>query len=478
MKSIQGKLLAGLLVGQGILWVAAAVGVWYSVRARLYTEFDNELRFRAASLRFYIPSRTFEESVKKRWPEFEEEDSDWYYQAWRGDDTVRARSSNLGESELPRPEKSPPGFFRGKRHPIGDLEGPGGESLRGIILESPAPHWISGPNKSKYSSTLLLARSRELLDQRLALLAGAVLAAGLLAAGITALMVRYSVRVGLRPLREMGEQASRIDVTSLDSRFERDDIPAELKPISSRFNDLMERLEEGFRRERRFSADLEHELRTPLAELKSIAELVVQWPEEASGKHHEEILAITLQMQGIMESLLALSRYETDSEPARVERVEVGPLIEECWSHWGSVADGKEIETTIDLEDAPEVETDRDMLRLIVSNLVSNAVEYTPANGAIHLVSKSVGDDLFRIANRVNGFDPEDIPRMTDRFWRHDPARTGTHHSGLGLSVAAACAERLHLDLLAEFDEEERQLEFRVRRQSPGAAVDPDPPSR
>jgi signal transduction histidine kinase len=90
---------------------------------------------------------------------------------------------------------------------------------------------------------------------------------------------------GLSPLNQLANQAASITADSLATRFPTEIWPGELTPISSRLNDLLERLEQSFERERRFSADLAHELRTPIAELRSLAELALKWPEDCITKH-------------------------------------------------------------------------------------------------------------------------------------------------------------------------------------------------
>ena len=122
----------------------------------------------------------------------------------------------------------------------------------------------------------------------------------------------------------------------------------------------------------------------------------------------------------------------------------------------------KKIDVDFDLADSRRLKTDRHMLQLIIRNLISNAVEYTPEKGSIRIASGKQNHGIVSITNSVNGLKPEDVPHLTERFWRQDESRTGDTHSGLGLSVAAACANRLNLTLDATLEEEKRLLTFRI----------------
>ncbi|NNE94072.1 MAG: hypothetical protein HKN23_20690 [Verrucomicrobiales bacterium] len=468
MKSIQSQLLTGLLVGQSVLWILAAVGVWYSVRARLYAEFDNELRFTTAALRFHIRSRSLDEQIERRWPEFLAKGSGWYFQSWNSDGSVRVRSANLSNESLPVLQKTDRGYPPIADYPIEDFRGPGGQALRGVSVENrlTSPRFLDR-DRSRYATTLVVAHSREALDRKLAWLGVAVGLACLLAAGATTLLVRISVRRSLRPLNEMGEKAASIDVSNLSTRFNPDGLPSELQPISSQLNDLMNRIEDGIGRERRFSSDLEHELRTPLAELKAIADLLVRWPEESGEKRHKEILGIVTQMEGIMESLLMLSRWESDADSAVTEEFEVGSVIDSCWRKWTKKAGEKQIKSEVEISSGTLLETDPALFQLILNNLISNAVEYTPEGGSILIESESV-ESPFTITNSVNGLKQEDVKHLTERFWRHDESRTGVQHSGLGLSVASTCAKRIQFELKAELDEAEKLLRVHLQSTDPG----------
>jgi two-component system sensor histidine kinase QseC len=248
----------------------------------------------------------------------------------------------------------------------------------------------------------------------------------------------------------------------LASRFATDALPAELTPISSRLNDLLTRLEQSFERERRFSADLAHELRTPIAELRALAELALKWPETRDGETDRDVLAAACQMEGIVTRLLALLRSERGQLAAVRERVELSPMIENVWKPFLQKAAEKKLHFSFGASNGAEVQTDPVLLRSILTNLVDNAVEYTPAGGTVRIESKvEHGDFTVTVGNTVEQFTPDDLSRLFDRFWRKDAARSSSDHSGLGLSLARAFASAMGGDLTAAL--EDSRLVFRFR---------------
>ena len=219
----------------------------------------------------------------------------------------------------------------------------------------------------------------------------------------------------------------------------------------------MERLEESFEREKRFSADLAHELRTPIAELRMMSEVALRWPEQANSDQARETLEIAEQMQGIIESLLVLGRYENGQADLRPEPVDISGLGKACWKPFAGRAAEKNIKVNLEIPDTQTLESDPKLLRLIFTNLFSNATEYTPAEGVIDITGSSgMNGMVLRVSNTVSGIGPESVSHLFERFWRQDNARTDNNHSGLGLCLARTCSRALSLDLQAGLDQENR----------------------
>ena len=167
--------------------------------------------------------------------------------------------------------------------------------------------------------TLVLAHGREELEAFLLSLQVtlALVAAGLLAG--TAVLVRAVLGVGLAPLDDLGLRLEALDAESLGrDAGDRGTPPPSCAPMIRHLNGLLARLNESFAREKAFSANLAHELRTPLAELRAVAEVALKWPDEPSSGPEAlaEIRAIGLQMESVVVNLLALARCEEKHEPS------------------------------------------------------------------------------------------------------------------------------------------------------------------
>jgi len=493
MNSIRNRLLLWLLCGLGALLVAGGAGVYFSSKESLLGEIEAELRAASRDARIMArgggasaPGPSFgsgyrppgmasgrpEEAMNFRWPEFDRAESGFYYQVWSREGRSIVRSPSLGKLKLPRPEgiDSKPRYLT--------VQFSEAEVLRAVVVSYPSmtrggfrgrPGYGPGPGMRRGSlngdSTIeiMVARDLSAMEETLSGLIGKIFLFGLAIAIAAVFLVSIAVRRGLSPLRSLGEEVAAIDASSLDSRFATESLPRELLPISNRLNDLIARLERSFERERRFSSDLAHELRTPIAELRAIAEVGDQWPEEMSPDQTREILEISLQMQNVVETLLALSRWEQASGEWEKEDVALATLVDECWQPYSAQAKEKQLAITMKVAREEVIQTDPGLFRHILNNLFSNAVEYTPRSGSVCIETLSGEDGRIvgmSVANSVNGLKPDDVPHLLDRFWRRDESRTDSGHSGLGLSLAKACAEVLSLDLSAKLENDSLRFDL------------------
>jgi two-component system sensor histidine kinase QseC len=287
---------------------------------------------------------------------------------------------------------------------------------------------------------------------------------GILAALGSVTLIQLALKSGLKPLNTLGSKVALIDASSLDGRFSSENMPRELTPICNHLNELMERLEESFEREKRFSSDLAHELRTPIAELRMMSEVAMRWPDQNNSDQAKETLEIAEQMQAIIESLLTLGRYENRQTEIQLESVDISSLCRSCWKPFSARAAEKEIRVNLDIPETQTLETDPKLLRLILNNLFSNASEYTPAGGVINITGAGeLNGIILSVSNTVSDIEPESIHHLFERFWRQDDARSDNNHSGLGLCLARTCSRALSLDIQAELDQGNRII-FNLKR--------------
>jgi len=148
-------------------------------------------------------------------------------------------------------------------------------------------------------------------------------------------------------------------------------------------------LQAAFERERSFTADVAHELRTPVAELRTLAEVALKYPEqnpELHQRNYKDVLAVAENMQSVVETLLMLSRYDAGVLKTEIECVDLGQLITESWKNFAVIAEKKRLEVTSSVTDELiTAKGNRQLCSIIVTNLFANAVEYCPPNGSLSI---------------------------------------------------------------------------------------------
>jgi signal transduction histidine kinase len=264
------------------------------------------------------------------------------------------------------------------------------------------------------------------------------------------------LRHGLASVDRLAEQTQQIHADSLSTRFTVDALPIELRPIATRLNDLLARLEQSFERERRFSADLAHELRTPLAELRAQTEYALKWPDAREAATDQETLAIVQQMEAMVGHLLALARGEQGLLAVAQAPIALGELVREVWKPYAKKAAVNHLVVAMDVADVTIV-GDPTLVRGILNNLFDNAVEYASSGvGLAITLVEDRGAARLTVANGAPELASEDVPKLFDRFWRKEAARSGGKHVGLGLSLARSFAMAMGWSLTAAFDSERR----------------------
>ena len=245
-------------------------------------------------------------------------------------------------------------------------------------------------------------------------------------------------RRGLRPLEEITRTAQRTSISQLHERISPTRWPRELAALATAFDDMLNRLEDSFTRLSQFSADLAHELRTPINNL--IGEAEVALSRNRTPDEYRQILGSSLEeyarLSRMAESLLFLARAE--STEMRIERSVLDGLreMEAVREFYCAVAEEAGIDV-IRQGDA-RLYADSILFRQALSNLLSNALRYTPRNGQIFLSLKQTEDEWVEVtvSDTGPGIDPEHLPRLFDRFYHVDPARSRkTSGTGLGLAI-------------------------------------------
>ena len=246
-------------------------------------------------------------------------------------------------------------------------------------------------------------------------------------------LVWLLVGKGLAPLSRLARTIGGRSPTSLDP-LPQTDLPEEVQPLVGALNGLLGRLETAFAAQRRFAADAAHELRTPLTALG----LQIQLLEKARDEN-ERAGAVDRLKHGVkratrlVEQLLTLARLEPDSAEQPTERVALDALARTVVGDLAALAEAKPVALMIVRAEPVAVRGTEEALRILASNVVDNAIRYTPAGGRIEVHVFKVGDRaVLEVADTGPGIAPEERQRVFDRFYRV----TGTEVPGSGLGLA------------------------------------------
>ncbi len=463
MKSIRRSLLVSILSGIVVSGLVCGGVLYRTMRGSLESQFDSALAAKVRTLASML-------DVDDGWlefnyaaelmPEFEGGQNPEYFQISFADGRVLRKSTTLGQAALPLRHAS------AGTAELFDLDLPDGRPGRAIGVIAPVDMESDDdvevarvePAAEHFDVHVVLvaARARAELDAALAALRGALWLAGAVLALLAGAVVLGGVRRGLRPLAALGEEVASIEAGSLSRRLSPRGLPLELAGMAAKLNELLGRLEEAFQRERRVTGNIAHELRGPLAELRSAAEVALCWPEdqEMTRAAVEAAHAVALRMSGLIEGLLRLARVAAGEAPLALEDVDLRLLVEEQWAPLRPQAG----ERGLRFEHLAPADlllcTDRALFASVVRNLLDNAVQHSPAGGTIICRGAALpeGGVRWSLENPNDSLAAEDLAHLAEPFWQKDPARGDAAHSGLGLTLVSTAVAALGLRLEFHLD--------------------------
>lgn len=432
--SIRLRLLLFLCVGLGVLMIVLFVVLDRGVDRQIYGRLDRALQARAHAIAVLLESHPAGEALAELQamsPEYAGGGHTDFLQLWdaRGHTLLASDSNSRGDLTPPRAvPANRPRFY--------DLSLPDGHRGR-AIAERVALQGHHG------DAILAVAEEREQVDVlerrvHIALVSGVVLTSL-----FAVLLAVLAVRGGLRPLLAFGGAAQRsAETAALPAAT----LPRELRPLADALNDAFARLRQALQRERRFARDVAHELRTPLAEIRTAVELARRDAPESPAL--EGALAAAERMRRCIDGLLSLSRYESGMQETQVEPVDLTALLGRSLQLAAGPAQRRHVAVQMQAPAECWVQTDPALLERVVDNLLLNAAEYAPANSVVRVhLDDQGGEARLSIGNRAPDLDADDIERMGERFWRKSPAREASRHGGLGLALAQSLAELLQARL-------------------------------
>jgi two-component system OmpR family sensor kinase len=279
---------------------------------------------------------------------------------------------------------------------------------------------------------------------------------------LLAAFVWVAVTRGLRPLKAVADAVKARSPSVLDP-LPQTRVPSEIAPVVLALNDLLTRLSRALETQRAFVADAAHELRTPLTALRLQLQLAERAQDEAQRATALASLRDGLtRATHLIEQLLTLAREEPSAAPRTTAHVDLGEVAAEAVGLRALIAESKGVDLGLARRDSDvTVVGEREALLTLLSNLIDNAVRYTPAGGCVDVcVFRVEGAPVLEVTDTGPGIPPDERERVFDRFYRR--ATTDVPGSGLGLAIVRSIAERHRASLRLDSGPAERGLRVRV----------------
>ncbi len=437
-------LALGLALLSGFIWIA--------MRQQLYSEIDAELRSRAQALAEFLRQESSES------PRYFTDEIEDFASALPSEFAIEISASN---GAVTFATKRSDALFR-RFHRMG-----GGESPVRVEAAGKSYHVIQRLAKVPGQELRLcvadsLTRTDDFLRQLGVLLLTAVPGVVFIAAlGGYLLSAR-----ALGPVDAMTNKARSIGIENLSERLAIPNTDDEIHRLAEAWNEMLARLETAVTRISQFTSDASHELRTPIALIRSTAEIALRRPrsDEQYRQSLEQIQGESERMTQLVEDLLFLARADAQALFAKMGEVDMRPLIEETCGAIALLAEEKHVRFEVIPSEGPIFLTGREpALRRMLIALLDNALKYTPPGGAISVTAQRAnGTVQLSVRDTGIGIADTELPHIFERFFRADPSRnrdSGGH--GLGLAIAQTIA-RHHNGVIVAESSAGQGSEFRV----------------
>jgi len=448
-------LWVALILAVGQVFIDSAVSGW------LLRQSDNALEAKAralVTLTKYDGKRVELDFADEFMPEFEAPSDPEYFELFRGDGSLLERSrsySGYAVNEF---------VDQAAEVLVTDLRLPDGRDGRRVSVKfMPQIEDLALraeiPVEIRPMAILHVSRERESLDlvrTRFHLL---VIGITLVTLFFVMLGVTRAIKKGLAPLIRMKDDISQISPRSIDRRIACEGQPAELEPIATQFNLALSEIEKAFIRERQFSSDVAHELRTPVAEIRSLAEVGQRWPSEKDiSSYFADILESSIHLDWIIENLLHLCRSEEGGIEPEPMRINLQHLLDKVCASMANEVRAKNISIERVQAALPDVIADSQLMESILQNLIINAICHSRDGACVTIdVDSDSAFQTLKISNQMaNPLSSRDLDMIFERFWRKNPAREPGRHAGIGLALVRSYAKLMQREVTASLQDEDR----------------------
>ncbi len=306
---------------------------------------------------------------------------------------------------------------------------------------------------------LVVARDRAEIDSGLMRLRQSLAIMGVAMALFSLLATTLIVRNALKPMEEISTQIESTTVSAATSKVYIHNPPSEVVPVIDRLNQLLSRVSSAIENERQFTANAAHELRNPLAGLKTQLELALS--SERNADTDEEVMGRALiiqeQMEVVVSNLLMLARLDSGTDEFEIGVLDPRRTLQQCWKPYFEVAEKRNLQVRWEMNNAPESFcVAAPLFRIMFSNLFENCASYAPIGGKVRIsIEQQNSSIVISIKNSNPGISESNLDQLFERFQRGDAsAAGGVGHAGIGLSLCKRITETINGQLVAAADSE------------------------
>ena len=301
----------------------------------------------------------------------------------------------------------------------------------------------------KQRFVIIVGERNDVRNELVTKISSRLIAPYLLSLPLLAAMIWFGISRGLNPLRQVVTEIKTRESQNL-SPIATKTIPEEVQPLVNSLNELFTRLEIAFHKERQFTNDAAHELRTPLAALKTHVQVAMRETHNAATQSSlADILAGVERANHLVAQLLTLARLSPERSGMPLQPVVLYPVAEMVTAELVHRADTRDIELNLSGDTQISINAEHTVLMVLIRNLLDNAIKYTPHHGKIAIEVGHDGNSAFlRITDTGPGISEELKERVFDRFYRI--LGTEADGCGLGLTIVRQCADVLHATIKME----------------------------
>ncbi len=454
MKSIRSSILAWSSLGVAALLVVTTTAWYRQASSVLETQFDRALAASSGTLATLL-RRTVDgvslDFADELVPEYFPGPEASYFTIWVGsvelEQSISLRDHGWKLNRQVGPLHHP--LFQNVTLPDGKAGRSCGATY--VVRSDRSDTGSQDSGSVSVSAEIVVARPRNDVDEALADMRWHLLALGTGLLGLTMFVVAFTVTRGLSPLRDLGRDVAAVDAAAPPAQVGSVVDPQELTPIVAGINVLLQHVRESMAREKRTTANLAHELLTPVAELRALVDVAQEWHTDSTltTKALAATRDIAHRMDNMAVSVLGLARTEAGAIALAVTCVDLATVVNTCIEAHRGAADAQAVTLEQSAPPTYMVRADATMVSIVVRNLLANAIAHSPQGGSVRIHASLGSVVTLHIDNANPGLREEDLKRFGEPWWQQSPVRShqGSHRFGLGLALVRELCRRAQVSL-------------------------------